>query len=357
LLLPPTILHSNNHIVVVNKPPGWHSVPNNYDNSVATNDKNNNNQIQKCLLTHLQDTRQGGGTLQKFLKPVHRIDQPCSGIMIWAKTTKAAERLAKVWKAKQVIKTYVCLIPTKRLDNLMQQSSQQQQQQQQPTATTTKEAVTAAAAAAADVEGTTKYDDDDNNHNWWNLEGYQHRRNKNPSNSTHNAASTVVGWNVIITSTAPNHLSKNVQQHNKVRPVSILWKHVPVAASSSSSSSSSSLRTNSNNEVSVILVRTRMGARHMVRAILAQVGQCPIIGDRRYGSIKNQLFFRSPQHFQVVGLHAYSIQLPTTQLQLGPQNAMERYFQAPLPEAWDGMLGSDVSLQMIQNAINISLRP
>ena len=111
LLPPPTILYSDNHLVAVNKPAGWHSVPNlpkqrkkggtkhrnieDTDAAITINSK-------KCLLTHLQQRGLGGGSKKDFLVPLHRIDQPCTGILLFGKTSKAASRVTKVWKGKKL---------------------------------------------------------------------------------------------------------------------------------------------------------------------------------------------------------------------------------------------------------------
>jgi 23S rRNA pseudouridine1911/1915/1917 synthase len=88
----PKILFASNHLLVVDKPPGWHSVP-------------NLEPSPKCLLTYLVSQRMGGGSMQDYLKPLHRLDQPCSGVLMFGKTTKAASRIQKQWNSV-VQKTY-----------------------------------------------------------------------------------------------------------------------------------------------------------------------------------------------------------------------------------------------------------
>jgi 23S rRNA pseudouridine1911/1915/1917 synthase len=96
-LLRPDVLFSNNHLLVVNKTPGWSSIP-----TKSTPDKS--------LLDHLISRKLGGGSQSDFLVPLHRIDQPCSGVMMFGKTSKAASRVTKVWKQQLVEKTYLCVL-------------------------------------------------------------------------------------------------------------------------------------------------------------------------------------------------------------------------------------------------------
>jgi 23S rRNA pseudouridine1911/1915/1917 synthase len=85
-LLKPKILFSSNHLLVVDKPPGWHSMPNSAEPS------------PKCLLSYLISQKLGGGSKQDFLKPLHRLDQPCTGVLLFGKTSKAASRIQSQWK-------------------------------------------------------------------------------------------------------------------------------------------------------------------------------------------------------------------------------------------------------------------
>ena len=329
-LLPPTILYSDNHILAVNKPPGWHSVPNLIVDDTTTTTTAaaaaiTNNNSDKCLLTYLQDHHHGGGSQKTFLKPIHRIDQPCSGLLLWAKTSKAASRVARVWKARQVQKTYLCLVPTHRLKDLQRNSLPNEEE---------------------DVVNTSANKDHDESQ-WWRLQGYQHRRLTPPSVSFDSSPSSVDnnnmgGWNVNITREDPG-------PSEKARLVSLTWQLVLVPQQ----------QQQQQQQVSVILVQAHSGARHMVRALLAQTGECPIHGDGRYGS---QL--RNQSHPRTVGLHAFSIQLPPT-LQLGQAPSTEkhhgsagaapsigRYFEAPIPSDWEGVLrSSGMSRAILEEAL------
>ena len=53
-----------------------------------------------------------------FLGVVHRLDQPVSGIVIFAKTSKAASRLSEQFRDTQVEKTYLAVVEGIREDIL-----------------------------------------------------------------------------------------------------------------------------------------------------------------------------------------------------------------------------------------------
>ena len=100
----PRILYQSNHLLAVDKPPGWQSVLNQEAGHA------------KCLMQYLQSQKLGGGSQGDFLKPIHRLDQPCSGVLLYAKTTKAASRIQSQWNAK-VDKTYHVVVVAKNNNN------------------------------------------------------------------------------------------------------------------------------------------------------------------------------------------------------------------------------------------------
>ena len=110
ILLQPTLVYQDNHLLVVNKPPGWHSVPNEYRSN------------EKCLLNFCKRKQWGGGSHNDFLLPLHRLDQPCSGLQLYGKTSKAASRIQSRWK--DVSKIYICVLDRDfaNMDKLMRLS-------------------------------------------------------------------------------------------------------------------------------------------------------------------------------------------------------------------------------------------
>lgn len=95
MTLPPlSLLYEDNHCVVINKPAG--TLTTGYDGGEETLDR----QVKGYLK-------------EKFCKPgnvflgvVHRLDRPVSGVLLFARNSKAAGRLAEQFRTGQVRKLY-----------------------------------------------------------------------------------------------------------------------------------------------------------------------------------------------------------------------------------------------------------
>lgn len=84
-----SIVFSNNHIILINKPAGYHCQPNESNINAKINVMTTSS---KCLVTTLKKEGVGGGSDGTFLLPLHRIDQPCTGAVLLAKNSKAGAR-------------------------------------------------------------------------------------------------------------------------------------------------------------------------------------------------------------------------------------------------------------------------
>ena len=88
------ILYEDNHLLIVNKPSGIAVLPNDGMEDMTT--------IMKDTIKR-RDKKPG----KVFLHPVHRIDRWVSGIVVFAKTSKALSRInndirEKLWKKKYI---------------------------------------------------------------------------------------------------------------------------------------------------------------------------------------------------------------------------------------------------------------
>lgn len=92
------ILYEDNHLIVAVKP---HNLPTCLDNS---QDKD----FLTILKNYLKVTYQKPGNV--YLGLVHRLDRPVSGIMVFAKTSKAAARLTTQIQNNQFQKTYTAIV-------------------------------------------------------------------------------------------------------------------------------------------------------------------------------------------------------------------------------------------------------
>ncbi len=94
----PQILFEDNHLLVALKPPG---LP-------AQSGRQSLPDMAGLLKRDL--ALRHGKPGQVFLALVHRLDQPVSGLMVFAKTSKAASRLSKAFRERQVEKDYLALV-------------------------------------------------------------------------------------------------------------------------------------------------------------------------------------------------------------------------------------------------------
>lgn len=99
------IIYEDNHLLCVIKPSGVVSEADEY-HLVA---------LDTILKEFIKKRDQKSGNV--FLTPVHRLDKPASGIVIFAKTSKALERMHKLMQDRKIEKTYVaCLEKTPPFD-------------------------------------------------------------------------------------------------------------------------------------------------------------------------------------------------------------------------------------------------
>lgn len=91
------ILYEDRHILVAVKPPGMLSQG---DITRAPD-----------MLTEIKEIlwEKSGQTRRPFLALVHRLDRPASGLMVFARSSKAASRLGKAFRTHQVVREYVAI--------------------------------------------------------------------------------------------------------------------------------------------------------------------------------------------------------------------------------------------------------
>lgn len=99
------VLYEDNHIIAVNKK----------SSDIVQGDKTGDKPLNEIVKTFLKEKYQKPGEV--FLGTVHRIDRPVSGVVIFAKTSKALERLNKMFNEKTVQKTYWAIVKNKPENN------------------------------------------------------------------------------------------------------------------------------------------------------------------------------------------------------------------------------------------------
>lgn len=104
------ILFEDNHIIVVNKKTG----------DLVQGDKTGDAPLSDILKEYIKVKYNKPGNV--YLGVVHRLDRPTTGIVIFAKTSKALERLNKMLREKTIDKTYWAVVknmPSKSSDTLI----------------------------------------------------------------------------------------------------------------------------------------------------------------------------------------------------------------------------------------------
>ncbi|CAM1355780.1 MULTISPECIES: RluA family pseudouridine synthase [Tenacibaculum] len=103
------VLHEDNHIIVVNKRAG----------DIVQGDKTGDKPLSDVVKEYIKEKYNKPGNV--YLGTVHRLDRPTSGIVIYARTSKALERLNKMLRDKTIKKTYWAIVqqqPKKATDTL-----------------------------------------------------------------------------------------------------------------------------------------------------------------------------------------------------------------------------------------------
>lgn len=95
------IVYEDNHIIVVEKPAGI----------LSQKDKTNDQSLLDIIKEYIKVTYHKPGNVYAGL--VHRLDKQVSGIMVFAKTSKAASRLFLQFKSHEVVKLYCAAVETK----------------------------------------------------------------------------------------------------------------------------------------------------------------------------------------------------------------------------------------------------
>ncbi len=104
------VLFEDNHIIIVNKRPG----------DIVQGDKTQDKPLSEIVKEYIKEKYNKPGNV--YLGVVHRLDRPTSGIVIFARTSKALERLNKMLREKTIQKTYWAIVkntPSKSSDSLI----------------------------------------------------------------------------------------------------------------------------------------------------------------------------------------------------------------------------------------------
>lgn len=92
------ILYEDNHIIVAEKP----------QNTIIAGDITGDKSMLDILKEYIKEKYNKPG--EAYLGLVHRLDRPAGGLAVFARTSKAAARLADQLKANELKRTYYCVV-------------------------------------------------------------------------------------------------------------------------------------------------------------------------------------------------------------------------------------------------------
>ena len=95
------ILHEDNHIIVVNKRVG----------DIVQGDKTGDKPLSEVVKEYIKDKYNKPGEV--FLGVVHRLDRPTTGIIVFARTSKALTRMNELFSNRETQKTYWAVVKNK----------------------------------------------------------------------------------------------------------------------------------------------------------------------------------------------------------------------------------------------------
>jgi 23S rRNA pseudouridine1911/1915/1917 synthase len=104
------VIYEDNHIIAINKRSGM----------IVQSDPSGDMPMDEMVKLYIKEKYNKPGAV--FCGIVHRIDRPVSGVVLFAKTSKAQERLNEMFKHREMNKTYWALVknnPPKTQDTLI----------------------------------------------------------------------------------------------------------------------------------------------------------------------------------------------------------------------------------------------
>jgi len=113
------VLYEDNHLIAVNKKSG----------DIVQGDKTGDAPLSDFVKTYIKKKYNKPGEV--FLGTIHRLDRPTSGVVLYARTSKALARMNEQFRNKEVQKTYWAVVDNPppntsgTLDNFLQKNEKQ----------------------------------------------------------------------------------------------------------------------------------------------------------------------------------------------------------------------------------------
>ncbi|MDH4402786.1 MAG: RluA family pseudouridine synthase [Flavobacterium sp.] len=95
------VLHEDNHLIVINKRVG----------DIVQGDKTGDKPLSEVIKEYIKDKYNKPGEV--FLGVIHRLDRPTTGIVLFARTSKALTRMNFLFSNRETQKTYWAIVKNK----------------------------------------------------------------------------------------------------------------------------------------------------------------------------------------------------------------------------------------------------
>ena len=92
------VIYEDNHLIAVNKPAGW----------LVQGDETGDQPLSDWVKKYIKVRYGKPGAV--YLGVIHRIDRPVSGVVIFARTSKALERMNRLFQERKIKKTYLAVV-------------------------------------------------------------------------------------------------------------------------------------------------------------------------------------------------------------------------------------------------------
>ena len=94
------VVYEDNHLLIINKPYGI----------LAQGDKTGDRSLLDYAKAYIKQKYDKPGLV--YLQPINRIDRVVSGLVVYARTSKAVSRMNEIFKERKVVKTYAAISRT-----------------------------------------------------------------------------------------------------------------------------------------------------------------------------------------------------------------------------------------------------
>lgn len=91
------VLYEDNHLIAVNKPPGW----------LVQGDITGDIPLSEYVKEYIRIRYKKPGNV--FIGVTHRLDRPVSGVVLFARTSKVLPRINELFKNRKIEKTYLAV--------------------------------------------------------------------------------------------------------------------------------------------------------------------------------------------------------------------------------------------------------